>query len=141
MRYVILFLAFAAAAYGQGGTLSGVVFDKRLDEPLAGAHVVITDLVIGTQTDSTGQSIIGDIPPGEYEVRFGSIGCQERVVTIVIEADERYELDVELADCGGCVTERIIISSGAPSSASSPQSIVILRQNDPIMRLFGLGNQ
>ena len=51
---------------GTTGKLTGTVIDKDNDTPLAGCNIVILNTDLGTASDTSGEFIILNIPPGVY---------------------------------------------------------------------------
>jgi outer membrane receptor for ferrienterochelin and colicins len=86
-----------ALASGQTGSLKGRVTSKTDQERLAGVNVILQGSMRGTSTNSEGEFIFSDIPPGEYGLTFSLLGYQRQSVTRVkIAAGRTLEIAVEL---------------------------------------------
>ena len=87
--------AFAGGAYGQTGTIEGVVTDQN-DEPLPGVNVAIDALNIGAATSSDGSYTIGEVPAGTHEVTARFVGLQSQTQEVEVAAGETVTLDFTL---------------------------------------------
>jgi hypothetical protein len=76
-------------------TLSGYVKEEKQREPVVGARVMVEKLGIGTATDINGYYQLV-LPPGRYEVSFGSIGLEASQKTIQLNSSGT--LDIELQE-------------------------------------------
>jgi len=78
------------------GKLSGRITDES-GEPLVGANVVIIGTTQGAATDLEGYYSILNLRAGSYNVRFGYIGYQAKVIeSIKINSDQTTKIDVKL---------------------------------------------
>jgi iron complex outermembrane receptor protein len=92
----LLLLSFwgASDAMADGGTLHGVITDKKDGNPIAGATISIPDLKIGVATDSSGKYSISGLPKGVYLLQISYVGYgtfSERV-----DFNKTSVLDVQL---------------------------------------------
>ncbi|WP_435577437.1 carboxypeptidase-like regulatory domain-containing protein [Gilvibacter sp.] len=103
------------------GTISGVVYDKNLQEPIPYVTVAIMDMndqvITGGITDDNGQFEIKDIPVGKVKVDIQYIGYKNYVKQIEISRSNRkvdlgrvdLEEDVESLDEVVVTAERTTI--------------------------------
>lgn len=59
---LMLSLLFAGFAYGQTGTVKGVVRDKLSGETLPGTNVLLKGTLTGASTDFDGQYTLNNVP-------------------------------------------------------------------------------
>lgn len=71
--------------------LSGLVFNKDTDEPLADALIYVEELKQGTSTDSAGYFELS-LPQGRYQLVFQSVGLQETTRKIQLYASGALEV-------------------------------------------------
>jgi len=78
-------------------SLAGFVRDRATGEILPGAHVVLSDLRVGTLTNDAGYFAFPSLPPGEYRLRVSFIGFAA-VETVAHTGPETpdYELEPQL---------------------------------------------
>ncbi|MEP7142166.1 MAG: TonB-dependent receptor [Ferruginibacter sp.] len=77
------------------GGLSGKVFDKKWNTPLAGASIYIPDLKTGVVADSGGHYFFKTLPPGTYLVEVHYTGFKTVIRDVIIhDGDiENFELE------------------------------------------------
>ena len=79
----LFFSTFGVAQESKVGTIKGSVIDKGTNRPLEFVNTVLhkradSSIVTGKATDKEGKFSIGDVPSGEYFVKFSLIGYRER---------------------------------------------------------------
>lgn len=81
----LLFLLFAANAFAQGGSITGVVTDVSTGEPLIGATVLLKGTQKGGVTNIDGQYSIKNVSDGNYTVTVSFVGfvTLEKEVTVI----------------------------------------------------------
>ena len=75
-------------AYGQTGSVRGVVTDAETGEPVIGVNVGIAGTSLGDATDNDGSFFINLVPPGEYRLVTSSVGYGVESTEIKVEAGE-----------------------------------------------------
>lgn len=65
------------------GILKGRVTDERTRRPLSGVNVSVRGTSYQTTTDSMGEYVIYNLPPGKYDIRFVKNGYGELTATTV----------------------------------------------------------
>jgi len=78
--------------------LYGRVTDSQTGNGVAGVKVTTTGAI--TMTDSAGNYATGEIPPGEWGVRFEKDGYETKELTVSIQ-EGNNELDMQLVPIGG----------------------------------------
>jgi len=99
--FVILPLGVIPAVYvahaGTTGSLEGSVRDKKNDEPLVGANILVVGTQLGATANIEGFYNVHNIPAGTYDVRVSFVGYQPVLIREVrITADLKTKLDVSL---------------------------------------------
>ncbi len=105
-------LAGFSHAIGQEGVLHGRVIDGGLNEPLAFANILISEVNLGTTTELDGAYRIPKIPPGTYTVTFSYLGYESLTQQITIDVGEEEELNVTLSE-GGVTMEEVVVRGQA----------------------------
>jgi outer membrane receptor for ferrienterochelin and colicin len=99
LRSLILFclLLFSGCAFGQNGTIAGVVTDAATGETVIGANVVIQGTTIGAATDLDGKFSIANVKPGTYNLSVTFITYKAHVIPdVVVEAAKISEIKVRM---------------------------------------------
>jgi len=108
---IIIFLAFAAVAFGQNKiTVTGTVTDAK-GEPVIGAGVVVTGTSAGTITDYDGKYELKGIP-SNAKIEFSAIGFKSQSLDI----SGRGVIDVVLKDEFEELSEVIVVAYGTKRS-------------------------
>jgi hypothetical protein len=88
----------AASAFGQTGSVSGVVRDASSGKPLVGANVSVVAAPFGATTDLDGKFAIAGLEPGVYDIRVFYLGYEVRTFArIAVEPGETTNLDADLS--------------------------------------------
>lgn len=93
-----LLLAGPQARGDTSGKLSGKVTDQN-GQPVLGANVVLQGTPLGAVADLDGVFNVLNVPVGMYEVRFGAVGYQARLVKgVKINAGQTTTLNVTISE-------------------------------------------
>jgi len=95
-RWLIGAAALALAAPAQAGEVSGKVTGPS-GAAVAGARVVINDLLRGDTTERNGGFDLPRLPAGEYEVSVTAMGLASQTRRVSVPQDGVVRLDVQLA--------------------------------------------
>ena len=105
-RFLICFLLivfiYPCAGFGQQppsstGEISGTVYQRDLEQPVASARIRIVETNQRTVTDQNGEFRVRDLPPGEYTLTVSASGYQPpEDVVITIEPGQTTELKIYL---------------------------------------------
>ena len=93
---ILFSLLIVVPLFGQTGNLKGIVTDGENPIPLA--NVIIINTSFGAGTDEDGKYRINQIPVGNYQARFTSIGHETKVLDISITTNKTLELNVVLRE-------------------------------------------
>ena len=89
---VLLFLAISST-YAQN-TLTGIIKDKTLNEPVAFANVYFPQLEKGTDTDENGIFKIDNLPSGKYKLVVSFLGYETLSMSINIPNENLLTLEL-----------------------------------------------
>lgn len=85
--------------WAQTGVICGSVFDRKLNEPLIGASVMIEGTTIGAITDIDGNFRIEQVQPGKYAVVASYVSYKsEKVPEVTVRARQETVLRIQLSD-------------------------------------------
>lgn len=79
-------LAFPALMLAQNGSIVGNVNDAESGDPLVSASVLVVGTTLGAATDSDGNYVITNVPPGTYTVRATFLGYASITRTVTVGA-------------------------------------------------------
>ncbi len=97
---ILILFAVTANALAVTANISGRVTDVETGEPLYGATVLLVGTSMGAVTDSHGQYLIQNVPPGTYELRASYIGYRRKQERIVVASGARLTRDMKLVAVG-----------------------------------------
>ncbi len=84
---------------GETGKIRGKVFNKETRQPIAAAIVVIDGTTMGAQTDSLGEFMIINVPPGKYALTASAAGYTAvRVVELTVSPNATTKQDFALEE-------------------------------------------
>lgn len=131
LRYLVLFLAFAAASagYAQEVALTGTVTDAADGSSIPGVTVVIKGTTTGTVTDIDGKYSL-KVKKGDI-VAFSFVGYTTQEVTIA----DQTTLNIGLATGVKSLNELVVIGYGTVKRQDATGSVATLGQED-----FNQGN-
>jgi iron complex outermembrane receptor protein len=131
LRYLILFLAFAAASvgYAQEVTLKGTVTDAADGSSIPGVTVVIKGTTTGTVTDIDGNYSL-KVKQGDI-LAFSFVGYTTQEITVA----DQQTLNVSLATGVKSLNELVVIGYGTVKRQDATGSVATLGKED-----FNQGN-
>ncbi|WP_269235089.1 TonB-dependent receptor [Flavobacterium flavigenum] len=88
--FLITLLSFSQEKF----TLSGTVTDFKNNETLAGVHIYVQDLKIGTYTEKYGFYSLA-LPAGKHQLRIKNLGYKEVEKTIFLEENTKENLSLD----------------------------------------------
>ncbi len=103
--------SLAAQDKGQGGTISGTVFDES-GRPLAGAEVVAYPATTRVRTDSAGHFAITHLDDGFYRVRARHIGYLALEISTDLSKDGHVDLKFELQTRPAMLDSVVVLANG-----------------------------
>lgn len=124
----LLFISLSFQLHAQSGAVKGVVSDSI--EVIPSVNILLMDTNIGTVTDLSGKYEIKNIPVGEYEIRFSSVGYETEYYEIQIVANRILELNVRLSAELISVGEVRIIGGRIQDKSDTRPSFIDLNPKD-----------
>ena len=100
--YIIALLAFGLSISGSPSLVyaqarvEGRVIDTETQQRLQGVHVFLSGTKIGTSTDSKGNYVLQEIPPGAHRLVVSMIGYGRKTFELVLGPDEHKTMDFGL---------------------------------------------
>lgn len=74
------------------GTITGTLVDSNTLEPLPSAHIYLSNTTLGTSSNPDGTFVLGNIPPGNYDLVFQFIGFELIGRSVQIRENDLVEL-------------------------------------------------
>ncbi len=115
MLLLLLALAFPALAQAPTGSVRGVIRDQS-DAVISGAKVTISSKAGVTRafnTKSDGEYQVGNLPPGEYEIRVAVTGFKAGLAPVTVQVGENVTIDFKLEV--GQASETVVVSGETPA--------------------------
>src|SRR5262245_15464210 len=136
---LLLTLAFPALAQAPTGSVRGVVRDQS-DAVISGAKITVSSKAGIERTFSTksdGEYQVGNLPPGEYEIRVAVTGFKAGLAPVTVQVGENVSVDFKLEV--GEASETVVVSSETPAINTTEYKIdgVVNRQQIENLPLNG----
>ncbi|MFQ5674539.1 MAG: carboxypeptidase regulatory-like domain-containing protein [bacterium] len=130
-----LLLLFSLSAYAQEkATLTGKVTDSEAGDALPGANVLVTSAGVqtGAATNTSGEYIVKNVPPGTYTVTVSYIGYEKKIITdVILSSGESKTLDVPLTLTSIDINPIIATASRRPEKTlDAPASISVIEPRE-----------
>jgi len=124
-----------ARAQERGGAptaaVGGFITDARNGQSLAGATVVLYSLPDsassrGEATDRDGLYLLGDLPPGRYQIRVSFVGYQTHRDTVRLAPGQQRTVNAALTPSEATLTEVVVeeVQRGNPDRVAGGERIV-----------------
>ncbi len=121
--FLFAFVGFGlSAAFGQTGTLTGVVTDKATGEQLPGANVYVEGTSIGVSTAADGKYTL-KVPAGKVVIICSYTGYQRMTVTLNIQKDQILTQDFGIAEDNLQLDEIVVVGFGTKRKRDVTSSI------------------
>ena len=109
LTFCLIFVFPLIVFSGTTGKLTGVVIDSETKSPLPGANVMIDGTTFGAATDTEGNYIIINVPPGVYTLKAMMMGYTTTNITNVsvnvnLTSTVNFELKPTVLEMGEEVT-------------------------------------
>jgi len=126
--FCLLFITFQVL--GQGGVISGRVFNPVNNDPIPFANILVLDTELGTVTDENGNYRLENITPGLYNVRASFVGFRSKTIfEIQVTLAKSVQLDFGLLEEASELGE-VLVSSEFTRSEETPLSVRKLSANE-----------
>jgi len=121
----IVFILFANSLFAQeNGVIHGKVFDKKNNEPIPFANIVVWNTTVGTTSDIDGNYEIKGLKPGYIELRVSSIGYKTFISEAILITNARpANLEIQLEESSVEIEEVVVKASPFRRSIDSPVSL------------------
>ena len=97
LKYFFILLLISFSFTQTTGKISGLVADKKTNDPLPGANIYLQGTVFGTASDVNGRFSIINIPPGKYSFKVDMIGYKSIVMNdISVSVNRTLSLTVDM---------------------------------------------
>lgn len=125
LSLILILTLFASNLSAQdNGVIHGRVFDKKNNEPVPFANVVVWNTSIGTTTDIDGKFQITGLRPGYIEVRVSSVGYKTFVSEAILITNARpANLEIIIEETSVEIEEVVVKASPFRRSQESPVSL------------------
>lgn len=126
---------FSLLAFGQNGTVKGVVLDKNSKETLIGATVVLKNekktLRLSVSTGLDGSYVFRNVPSGKYEVEAKYVAYKDDEKEFTLKVGETKIISLEIENRSNDLSE--IKISGKSDEGSDYKSRSIERKADQVL--------
>ena len=133
--FLILFSGLLATAQVKY-SMSGFVRDASTGEEMIGATIYVEELKEGTATNAYGFYSL-TLPAGSYKIRFSYIGYQTELISVELNKDLQYDLELT---SGEELDEVVIRGEADDANIRSPEMGIVkldVKDIDQIPVLFG----
>jgi iron complex outermembrane receptor protein len=129
LKYInILSLWLLYSACPAQNILHGKIYDKETNEALYGATIYISDLKIGTVTDTSGYFEMKNLTKGKYLIEIKLLGYASQLMTVDIAGD--MLINIYLAHAAGELQEVVVTGTSKATEVSrSPIPIVVVNHD------------
>ena len=95
--YIVIFLLLVCQPlFAQNAKIQGFVTDSSSGEPLSGANVFLEGTGIGAATGLSGEFLILNVPPGQYQLKIIYIGYSDYSTAIKLQPDQDLVMNFAL---------------------------------------------
>ena len=127
MRKVLTLILFISikTVYAQNlGALNGRIVDKKTQQPLQGATIILEGTNIGTITDSNGYFILNQIPFKSYNVEASFLGYQTtKEFNVIVKSAGNIPLIFELNELSEDLDEVIVSRNPLKQAVKLPYQL------------------
>ena len=98
LSLLLILASISSTLFAQNaGILSGIIVDKSLQKPIAGASIQLTGSKLGAISDSSGKFRISAIKPGAYTINFSTLGFNNLIkYNVAITSGNENNLVIEM---------------------------------------------
>lgn len=112
-------------------TLTGNVVDAKDNSPLVGASILLVGTYNGAATDYNGSYAIGDIKPGDYQIKVKYFGYETKIYNgVSFEEGETKTLNISLKTQTESLNEVTIVGRASQINLEAAASEISIKQED-----------
>lgn len=127
----ILTCGFASPVFAQTGSIEGFVLDKKTNETLIGAGLLIDGTTQGTVTNIDGQYRLANISPGKHFIKVSYMGYYPILLeNIVVEANKTTLLNI-MMDASDMSIDELVVS--AKRRSNSDETMITSIKSSPLV--------
>lgn len=121
---IVLFLFTLNVFAQENGVVHGKILDKKNNEPIPFANIVVWNTSIGATSDINGKYEIKGLKPGYIELRVSSIGYKTYVSEAILITNSRpANLEIQLEESSVEIEEVVVKASPFRRNLDSPVSL------------------
>ena len=131
---LLLLLFFSVASSEPTGSIVGIVFDSRSQEPLSNSNIVVNLSPYGAASDLDGEFFIENLPPATYILKASHLGYKTKEISDIVVNSARPTIINIFLDPTDLTGEEVTVTAGyfwremeSPPSVSSLSSEEIRR--------------
>ncbi len=94
--FTIILIFITIQAFAHKGSISGIVYDEKTNQPLQGVSIHLTGLNKAVLSNELGQFRFENLVAAPYKVEFSSLGFKAQVVTALVKDDENTFLKISM---------------------------------------------
>ncbi|MHC1703632.1 MAG: TonB-dependent receptor [Tenuifilaceae bacterium] len=114
---LIFILGFSSSLLAQTGSIEGFVIDKRTNEALINAGILIDGTTKGTVTNIDGQYLLTNINPGKHYLKVSYIGYDPYIIeNIIVEANKTTQLNILMSSSEVSIEEVVVTAKRRTNS-------------------------
>lgn len=91
-------------------TVKGLVYDKKTNEPLIGASILVQGSTLGTITNVDGMYELAKVPAGVQTLVVNSMSYEPQKVQVVLESGKAQELNVAMDEAGLNLSDVMVVT-------------------------------
>ncbi len=130
---VVLLIAsgLTGSAVAQTGSIEGFVLDKKTNETLISAGLLIDGITVGTVTNVDGQYRLTNINPGKHFIKISYMGYYPILLeNIVVEANKTTQLNI-MMDASDVSIDELVVS--AKRRSNSDETMITSIKSSPLV--------
>lgn len=127
----IVIIGLSGSVLAQTGTIEGFVLDKKTNETLISAQILIDGTTKGTVSNIDGQYQLTNINPGKHFIKVSYIGYYPLLIeSIVVGADKTTPLNI-MMDASDVSIDELVVS--AKRRSSSDETMITSIKSSPLV--------
>lgn len=114
----VLLLLSVSTTFAQNGTIQGIVLDEN-NLAMPGATILLNNGELGTYSDAQGKFTFFNLAEGEYTLSLSFIGYEDLSESILVEANQTYEVKFKMESIAMFGDEVIIMGDRLKGQAKA----------------------